>query len=125
MPRSKAFAGIKRDILRISASIPAGQLTTFASIGDYLSVVPRQVAYILATLTDAELQSVPWHRVVSLDGQLAKAKADAQGRTQAELLLAEGLTVVDGKVLDFPERFIDVQALPHEVVPHKQYLAEG
>lgn len=124
MPRSKAFRGIKRDILLITATVPAGNVTTFASVGDYLSVVPRQVAYILATLTAEEQRSVPWHRVVGLEGHLGKPKADAGGRTQAELLEAEGVSVADGKVLAFATRFRDAGALPHDVEPHKLYLAE-
>lgn len=122
MPRSKAFIGIKRDTLRIVATIPAGRATTFAAIGEYLSVVPRQVAYILAMLSAEERQSVPWHRVVSADGQIGRAKADAEGRTQAQLLQAEGVAVADGRVLDFAARFVDVCALPHAVEPRRRYL---
>lgn len=124
MARSKAFIGIKRDVLLIVAALPPGTVTTFASIGEYLSVVPRHVAYILATLTSEEQRSVPWQRVVGEGGKLGKAKADKLGRSQEELLLGEGVGVAAGKVLGFSSRFVPASALEHGVEPHKHYLAE-
>lgn len=123
MARSKAFLGIKRDVLRIAATVPAGAVTTFGSIGTYMSVIPRQVAYILATLTDDEQRSVPWYRVVGEGGKLGTRKQDALGRSQ-EQLLAEGVVVQSGVVAEFATRFIDAAALEHEVEPNRRYLDE-
>lgn len=116
--------GIKRDVLRITAAIPPGAVTTFGSIGDFMSVIPRQVAYILATLTDDEQRSVPWYRVVSEGGKLGTLKVNALGRSQEALLLAEGVAVRLEVVADFAARFIDAAALEHEVEPHRRYLDE-
>lgn len=124
MARSKAFLGIKRDVLRIAAAVPPGAVTTFGSIGAYMSVIPRQVAYILATLTDDEQCSVPWHRVVSDGGKRGKIKLDVRGRSQEGLLLAEGVAIQSGVIADFAARFIDVAALEHEVEPHRRYRDE-
>ena len=124
MARSKAFLGIKRDVLRVTAAIPPGAVTTFGSIGAYMSVIPRQVAYILATLTDDEQRSAPWHRVVSEGGKLGTLKEDARGRSQEVLLLTEGVAVRSGVIADFGARFIDAAALEHEVEPHRRYRDE-
>jgi methylated-DNA-protein-cysteine methyltransferase related protein len=100
MPPSAAYARIKSDIYTIACAIPAGRVTTFAAIGAFLDVVPRQVAYLLALRNDAERESTPWYRVVSDGGVLGKPKYDALERTQSELLAAEGITVLSGKVID-------------------------
>jgi methylated-DNA-protein-cysteine methyltransferase related protein len=125
MAKSKAFIGIKRDALQIVAAIPAGYVTTFGSIGAYMSVVPRHIAYILATLRPEEQSSIPWYRVVGDGGKLGKAKYDVAGQSQAGLLIAEGLTIVDEAVEAFSTRYIDAAALASGVEPHKLYLAEA
>jgi alkylated DNA nucleotide flippase Atl1 len=76
MAKSKAFIGIKRDVCLIVSTIPAGRVTTFASIGTYMSVVPRHIAYILSTLTEEEQLTHPWHRVVGQAGKLGRIRLD-------------------------------------------------
>ncbi|MBD2464881.1 MGMT family protein [Oscillatoria sp. FACHB-1407] len=125
MPKSKAFIGIKRDICLIVPAIPVGRVTTFASIGSYMSVVPRHVAYILSTLTEEEQLTLPWHRVVGQDGKLGKVKLDSLGRPQESLLQDEGITVQRGIVTAFAEVFIEVSDLNTPVQPHTHYLTEG
>lgn len=124
MPKSKAFAGIKRDVLAIVATIPTGRVTTFKAIGAFMDVVPRHVAYILATLTDEERTAVPWQRAVGEKGKLGKAKFDGAGRSQQELLEMEGIAIAKGKVEDFDKLFVDAAELEHAVTPKKRYLDE-
>jgi methylated-DNA-protein-cysteine methyltransferase related protein len=105
MPQSEAYARIKRDVMTIARKIPPGRVTTFAAIGAFLDVVPRQVAYLLALRNDEDRESVPWYRVVSDDGALGRTpKSDAHGRSQAELLTADGILVDRGQVSDFEKR---------------------
>ena len=80
MPKSEAFARIHRDVMTIAAAIPAGRVATFADIGTFLDVVPRQVAFLLARRNDPERETAPWHRVVADDGALGRPKYDAWGR---------------------------------------------
>lgn len=109
MPGSPAFARIRRDVLRIVAAIPAGRVSSFRAIGAHLDVMPRHVAYILAQLSDDEQQLIPWHRVVSDGGAIARVKRDARGRAQADLLTAEGVALDgSGAVADFGERFFAI-----------------
>jgi methylated-DNA-protein-cysteine methyltransferase related protein len=93
MPKSPAFARIKDDVLQIVDAIPKGKLCTYRAVGEHLDVVPRHVAYILSQLKPEEKMIYPWHRVVSDDGSLGAVKRHADGKTQAEMLGAEGLVV--------------------------------
>ena len=92
MGNSPNYQRIKRDVLALTNEIPKGRVATYAVIADELQVMPRHVAYILATLDSVDAESTPWHRVVGANGLLKSTKrrsADAQ----AELLRAEGVTI--------------------------------
>lgn len=91
MPKSEAFARIHAEVMQVANAIPSGQVTTFAAIGAFLDVVPRQVAFLLARRNDSDREAVPWYRVVADDGALGRPKYDAWGRSQRELLEAEGI----------------------------------
>ncbi len=99
MPRSSNYARIKAQVLDICARIPEGRLTTYAAIGDELDVPARHVAYILASLGEAERATVPWHRVLAEDGSLVRRRHDEHAARLAD----EG---VDPGELD--ERFVRV-----------------
>jgi methylated-DNA-protein-cysteine methyltransferase-like protein len=106
---SRLLARSKADLLRIMASVPAGRVAGFDDIGAHLDLPPRQVAYILATLPDAEKAMLPWHRAVGAEGA-----ALAPG--QQALLAAEGATFdEDGCLTDVATRRIEVAGLPHGV----------
>lgn len=105
MPTSAAFARIHRDVMQIAAAIPAGRVATFADIGQFLDVVPRQVAFLLARSNDAAREAVPWYRVVPDDGRLGRPKSDAWGRTQRELLEADGVRLDEAqRIVGFAKR---------------------
>jgi methylated-DNA-protein-cysteine methyltransferase-like protein len=101
MAKSPFYARIKRDVLTIVASVPEGRLVTFAAIGAHLDVMPRHVAYLLATLAEHERDAVPWHRAVASDGSLTTGarRADHAGR-----LAREGIAIRDGVAVDLEGR---------------------
>ncbi|WP_372425417.1 MGMT family protein [Salinarimonas chemoclinalis] len=113
---SPFYARIKTDVLAISRAIPEGRLATYADIGAHLDVMPRHVAYILATLGPSERETVPWHRVVAADGTLGPSKAGGRAAEQRERLADEGV-VVDrgGAVAAFVGRVVAVSDLAHGV----------
>ena len=123
MPKSKAFIGIKQDLLKIVQAIPAGQLTTFQSIGEFMNVPPRHIAYILTTLTDEEKLTLPWYRVVGKDGKLSKPRYHPLGASQESLLKEEGIASKDGTVVQFKTCFVAAEAFPHGVTPPARYDA--
>ncbi len=90
MAGSPAYARIKADVLAIVGALPYGRVTTHALIGARLSVIPRHVAYILATLDDIDRDRVPWHRVVAQGGAIGRHK---RRDDQISRLRAEGVPV--------------------------------
>ena len=95
MPRgkSKAFANIRAEVLRLVALIPSGKFTTYGSIAIHMNVMARHVAFVLARLTEEESASLPWQRVVSADARLSPNMDTALSRKQRRLLKAEGLRI--------------------------------
>ena len=93
MAKSSAFARFKAEVVAVVAAIPEGQVTTYGTIGRYLDATPRQVAYVMATLTPEESAELPWFRVVAANGVVSSTKLGAVGRRQIARLRAEGVSV--------------------------------
>lgn len=110
MPKSAAFVRIERDVLAMTRAVPEGRVSTFASLGGHIDVMPRHVAYILATLEDGERELVPWHRIVAERGKLG-ARNPATLAEQIERLAEEGCTVLRGTLVGFAVRFVPAEAL--------------
>lgn len=96
--RGAAASGAARDrvrarVLTVVAAIPEGRVTTYGRAGRRLGIGPRQVARILATLTDEESAELPWFRVVAANGVISSTKAGTVGRRQITRLRAEGVAV--------------------------------
>jgi methylated-DNA-protein-cysteine methyltransferase-like protein len=113
MPKSPHFARIKDHVLQLTAAVPEGRICTHKSIGEYLDVMPRHVAYILSQLDDLEKIAYPWHRIVSEDGRLGTPKKNPDGMSQAALLRSEGVDVSGNRVRSaFEQVFISAERLP-------------
>lgn len=108
---SAAFARIKGDVLAIVRAVPPGGLVSFAAVGAHLDVMPRHVAYILATLDDAAALFVPWHRAIAADGRLGGQRS----AEQAALLADEGIALRGLRVIDPEAALIAIEALDHGV----------
>jgi alkylated DNA nucleotide flippase Atl1 len=97
MPRSAAFVRLKEEVLSVLHDVPAGRVTTYGAIGDYLGASPRQVARVLSSLSEAESEGVPWHRVVGAGGSIR-----TPGTRQGDRLRREGVGVSErNRVEDF------------------------
>jgi methylated-DNA-protein-cysteine methyltransferase related protein len=113
---SPHYARIKSDILAITNAVPIGRVTTFRAIGEHLDVMPRHVAYILATLQEPLASAVPWYRVVPEGGKLPSSKH----ATQRVNLFAEGIQFfTSGNIADFSGKYIEPEVLKSGVP--KQY----
>lgn len=108
MPKSPAFARIKKEVLAIVEVIPAGRLCTYQAIGASLQVQPRHVAYILTTLKEDEGENVPWHRVVAAGGKISAPKLFDE---QVARLQTEGVQCAAGLVVEFDDLFVAPTAL--------------
>lgn len=80
----------------VIAALGDGEITTYGDVAATAGYPgrARAVGHLLAT-SDREL---PWWRVVNAAGRLVPGNE----REQAELLRAEGVTVVEGRVTDAP-----------------------
>jgi alkylated DNA nucleotide flippase Atl1 len=73
------------------ASIPAGRVATYGDIAAAAELLsPRVVGWIMRT----DSSDLPWHRVITASGRPARHLITRQ----LELLRAEGVLAVDGRV---------------------------
>jgi methylated-DNA-protein-cysteine methyltransferase-like protein len=73
------------------AAIPAGRVVTYGDIAAAAGLSsPRIVGWIMRT----DSADLPWHRVITASGRPARQLATRQ----LELLRAEGVLAVDGRI---------------------------
>ena len=79
-------------------AVPAGEVAGYGEIARRAGLPGRArlVARLLSTNPDPDL---PWHRVLRSDGRIAFPDGSDGFREQAARLRAEGVEVVDGRVV--------------------------
>ena len=92
-PKSKAFARIRAEIVRLVGLIPEGKFTTYGSLATHMNVAALHVSFVMRALTVGKSASLPWHRVVSADARISQAMPHSLARTQRDRLQAEGMKV--------------------------------
>jgi len=129
------YTRINEHIVRVVCVVPHGCITTVEAISHFLRVPAHHVTYLLARRSDANdtlpgrpdevtpsrlswPPSVPWHRVLAHRGAIGRPFLDANGRTQAQNLMAEGVAVdVRGRIADFDTRFFALTPASTGVTP--------
>ena len=53
-PKSKAFARIRAEVIRLVGLIPPGKFTTYGSIAVQMNGMARHVAFVMSNLTEQE-----------------------------------------------------------------------
>lgn len=77
--------------------IPRGKVTTYGAVAKYIGINnPRVVGYALHANKTPD--SVPCHRVVSINGELTKGYAFGGLDVQKKLLIQEGISFKNEKV---------------------------
>jgi methylated-DNA-protein-cysteine methyltransferase-like protein len=92
-PKSKAFARIRAEVIRLIGLIPEGKFTTYGSIATHMNVAALHVAFVMGSLTGEESAALPWHRVVSADARISQNMPPGIARRQRARLQAEGMKV--------------------------------
>jgi methylated-DNA-protein-cysteine methyltransferase-like protein len=92
-PKSKAFARIRAEVVRLVALIPEGKFTTYGSLATHMNVAALHVAFVMGSLTGEESATLPWHRVVSADARISQNMPPGIARRQRARLQAEGMKV--------------------------------
>ncbi|GJO37638.1 DNA methyltransferase [Mycobacterium marinum] len=78
-------------VRRLVAAIPSGRVATYGDIASAAGLSsPRIVGWIMRT----DSVDLPWHRVITASGRPARHLTSRQ----LELLRAEGVLSVDGKI---------------------------
>ncbi len=95
-------------VYQFCKKIPSGKVTTYKEIGNAINPsgkVYRAVGVALKNNPYAPV--VPCHRVVSADGRIGGFHGETSGpmiEKKIRLLAAEGVSVKDGKIVDFENK---------------------
>ena len=80
------------------AAIPEGCVASYGQIAEFAGV-PRGARIVGRALGRSPRElALPWHRVINAQGRIALPKNSRGYRRQIELLRAESVTVVEGRV---------------------------
>ncbi len=95
-------------VYSVAIQIPKGRVTSYGAIAKYLGSgkSARMVGWAMNSSLTAK-KNIPAHRVVNRNGQLTGKNHFGGQNTMAELLVSEGITVVDDQIINFKECFWD------------------
>ena len=92
-----------QSVYDVTSLIPKGRVSTYGAIADYLSLgSARMVGWALNQAHTSD-QDVPAHRVINRKGELSGRMHFQTPTIMQEKLEAEGIEVVDHKVVYFKE----------------------
>ena len=93
---------------QVAVQIPYGRVTSYGAIARYLGMggSARMVGWAMRA-SHTQVVSVPAHRVVNRNGMLTGKHAFGGPDVMKQLLQAEGIKVVDDKIVDFEKYFWD------------------
>lgn len=90
-------------VYQVVRSIPYGRVTTYGSIAEALTL--RSGARMVGWALNGCPPDVPAHRVVNRKGMLSGKIHFGGSNTMAQMLMSEGVQVIDDKVANFNEVF--------------------
>ncbi|MDA0196946.1 MAG: MGMT family protein [Bacteroidetes bacterium] len=93
-----------KDVYEVVKLIPKGRVTSYGAVAEYLGSKGSARMVGWAMHGAAKIGGVPAHRVVNSKGLLT-GKIHFGGNRMEQLLKAEGIKVVDDKILDFDSVF--------------------
>ena len=98
-----------QDVHEVARLIPAGRVSTYGAIAHYLGARhgARTVGYAMLAAHPATDGPVPAHRVVNRLGHLTGRLHFATPTAMQEALEAEGVRVVEDRVVEFDKLFWD------------------
>ena len=114
-PKSKAFARIRTEVIRLVGLIPTGKFTTYGSIAIHMNVMARHVAFVMSSLTERESAELPWHRVVSADARLSPNMDAALSKVQRRRLKGEGLKINAAGYIQNPDAHFHVVGIRRNI----------
>jgi O-6-methylguanine DNA methyltransferase len=91
-------------VLRITARIPAGRVSTYGELAKALGGVRLSRAVGMALSKNLHLVEVPCHRVVHSDGRIGGYSNGVPEKVR--LLAKEGAIVAGDRILDFEKKLL-------------------
>jgi len=113
--KSKAFARIRAEVIRLVGLIPPGKFTTYGSIAIHMNVMARHVAFVMSSLTEQEAAELPWHRVVSADARLSPNMDAALSKLQRRRLRSEKLKINAAGYIQNPDEHFHVVGIRRNI----------
>ncbi|MEM6769159.1 MAG: MGMT family protein [Bacteroidota bacterium] len=92
------------DVHDVARMIPPGRVTNYGAIADFLTLGSARMAGWAMNQAFGD-ESIPAHRVVNRKGELSGRNHFATPTLMQERLEAEGIEVVDNKIVNFKEVF--------------------
>jgi methylated-DNA-protein-cysteine methyltransferase-like protein len=90
---------LKEKVITLVNTIPSGKVVTYGMVGDNLGIIARTVGWIMASLNEEEMNTVPWQRVIGSGGTIPALKFGFRGQVQIDILKKEGLKFNKNKVI--------------------------
>ena len=84
-------------VIKIVSQITAGQVLSYGEVAR-MAGFPRHARMVSQAMSRSP-KPLPWFRVVRSNRTLAFTPGSGAYRKQAQLLLADGVSIVDGKVI--------------------------
>ncbi len=81
---------VKREVIDLVCRIPAGKVITYGGVAFYIGGIARTIGWIMATLSEEEMLTIPWHRVIGANGTIPALKYGLRGDEQIRRLESEG-----------------------------------
>lgn len=82
---------LKKAVIVFVKKIPFGSVVTYGVIANELGLIARTVGWIMASLSEEDMITVPWQRVVGAGGTVPALKYGLRGNEQIRRLEEEGL----------------------------------
>jgi methylated-DNA-protein-cysteine methyltransferase related protein len=89
----------KNLVLTLVGTVPFGKVVTYGMVANELGYIARTVGWIMASLSEEEMVSIPWHRVIGAGGTLPALKFGFRGEEQIRRLEEEGFAWGKSKLL--------------------------
>jgi methylated-DNA-protein-cysteine methyltransferase related protein len=80
----------KEAIIALVRDIPHGKVVTYGMVANHLGYIARTVGWIMASLSEEDMVTTPWHRVIGAGGTLPTLKYGFRGEEQIHKLEQEG-----------------------------------
>ncbi|MEM4500144.1 MAG: MGMT family protein [Candidatus Woesearchaeota archaeon] len=106
-------------IVKILKKIPKGKVSTYKSLGNYLNLSPRFVGKLLGM----NKTNAPCYKIVRSNGEIGgyfNSTSKKMLSLKKRNLKREGIGVINNKIINFKERFIDIKDIMNDKQDRKK-----